>query len=583
MNEQLQNKRHTLAHLLAAAVVEQYPHAKLTLGPAIDTGFYYDIDFSDGGSPKEEDLKSIQKGMKKLINKWTEFTHEEVSADEARKHFAGNEFKLELIDEIASKGEAITLYTCGDFTDLCRGGHVENPKTDIAMDAFKLDKIAGAYWRGDEKNPMLTRVYGIAFDTKEELATYETQLAEAKKRDHRKIGKELDLFTFSELVGPGLPLFTPKGTMMRDLVVDKIMHIQAKYGYQKVTIPHITKSDLYKTSGHWEKFGDELFKVKGQSDAEFVMKPMNCPHHTQIFASKPRTYKELPIRYTETTMVYRDEQAGELIGLGRVRSITQDDGHAFCTFDQIDQEVEAIVQVIKAFYKTLGMYEEGKFWVSLSVSDPSDPDKYLGDPEKWKQAESMLEDVAKRLELPYKRVEGEAAFYGPKLDFMFYDAIGRERQLATAQLDFVMPERFGLEYVDNEGNKQTPVMIHRAIAGSLERFMAIMIEHFAGNFPLWLSPEQIAVIPVAEAHNEYAQGVHEQLVAAGFRSQIDTDNDSMGKKVRTAKKAKLPYFLIIGDTDIANNTVTVESRDTGESVAMNVTDLLAKLADESNV
>ena len=583
MSHTLEHKRHTLAHLLAAAVVEQYPHAKLTLGPAIDTGFYYDIDFSAGETPGEEDLKSIQKGMKKLINKWTKFSHAEVTADEARAQFADNQFKLELIDEIEAKGETITLYTVGDFTDLCRGGHVDNPKADIAMDAFKLDKIAGAYWRGDEKNPMLTRIYGIAFDTKEELVAYETQLAEAKKRDHRKIGKELDLFTFSELVGPGLPLFTPKGTMMRDLVVDKIMQIQAKYGYQKVTIPHITKSDLYKTSGHWEKFGDELFKVKGQSDAEFVMKPMNCPHHTQIFASKPRTYKELPIRYAETTMVYRDEQAGELIGLGRVRSITQDDGHAFCTFDQIDQEVEAIVQVIKAFYKTLGMYEEGKFWVSLSVSDPSNPDGYLGDPEKWGQAESMLEDVAKRLELPYKRVEDEAAFYGPKLDFMFYDAIGRERQLATAQLDFVMPERFGLEYVDNEGNKQTPVMIHRAIAGSLERFMAIMIEHFAGNFPLWLSPEQIAVIPVAEAHNEYAQGVHEQLVAAGFRSQIDTDNDSMGKKVRTAKKAKLPYFLIIGDTDIANNTVTVESRDTGESIAMSVADLLAKLADEANV
>jgi threonyl-tRNA synthetase len=583
MNQNLEYKRHTLAHLLAAAVVEQYPHAKLTLGPAIDTGFYYDIDFSDGEAPGEDDLKAIQKGMKKLINKWTEWSHAEVSAAEAREKFAGNQFKLELIDEIDGKGEKITLYTCGDFTDLCRGGHVENPKADIAMDAFKLDKIAGAYWRGDEKNPMLTRIYGIAFDTKDELLAYETQLAEAKKRDHRKIGKELDLFTFSELVGPGLPLFTPKGTMMRDLVVDKIMQIQAKYGYQKVTIPHITKSDLYKTSGHWEKFGDELFKVKGQSDAEFVMKPMNCPHHTQIFASKPRTYKELPIRYAETTMVYRDEQAGELIGLGRVRSITQDDGHAFCTFDQIDQEVEAIVQVIKSFYGTLGMYEEGKFWVSLSVSDPSNRDQYLGDPEKWKQAESMLEDVAKRLELPYKRVEGEAAFYGPKLDFMFFDAIGRERQLATAQLDFVMPERFGLEYVDNEGNKQTPVMIHRAIAGSLERFMAIMIEHFAGNFPLWLSPEQIAVIPVAEAHNEYAQDVHDQLVTAGFRSQINTDNDSMGKKVRNAKQGKLPYFLIIGDTDIANKTVTVESRDTGESVAMTTDDLLVKLADEANV
>ncbi len=583
MNEHLEHKRHTLAHLLAAAVVEQYPHAKLTLGPAIDNGFYYDIDFSAGESPKEEDLKSIQKGMKKLVNKWTEFTHEEVSASVARERFAGNEFKLELIDEIESKGETITLYTCGDFTDLCRGGHVENPKEEITMDAFKLDKIAGAYWRGDEKNPMLTRIYGLAFDTKEELAAYEEQMRQAKERDHRKIGKELDLFTFSELVGAGLPLFTPKGTLMRDLVVDKIMQIQAKYGYQKVTIPHITKSDLYKKSGHWEKFGDELFKVKGKSDAEFVMKPMNCPHHTQIFDSRPRSYKELPIRYAETTMVYRDEQAGELIGLGRVRSITQDDGHAFCTFDQIDQEVEAIVNVIKEFYQTLGMYEEGKFWVSLSVSDPTDPEGYLGDRAGWEKAEAMLEDVAKRLELPYKRVEGEAAFYGPKLDFMFYDAIGRERQLATAQLDFVMPGRFGLEYVDHEGNKQTPVMIHRAIAGSLERFMAIMIEHFAGNFPLWLSPGQVAVIPVAEAHNEYAQGVHDKLEAAGFRSEIDTSNDSMGKKVRNAKKDRLPYFVIIGDKDIEANTVTVESRDTGESVAMSIEDFLMKLTEETNV
>ena len=583
MNEQLQNKRHTLAHLLAAAVLEQYPHAKATLGPAIDSGFYYDFDFSAGEAPGEDDLKSIQKGMKKQVNKWTEWSTEEVTADEARSRFEGNQFKLELVDEIEKRGETITLYTCGEFTDLCRGGHVENPSKDIAMDAFKLDKIAGAYWRGDEKNPMLTRIYGVAFDTKEDLQAYEEQMREAKARDHRKLGKELDLFTFSELVGAGLPLFTPKGTLMRDLIVDKIMQIQAKYGYQKVTIPHITKSDLYKQSGHWEKFGDELFKVKGQSDAEFVMKPMNCPHHTQIFDSRPRSYKELPIRYAETTMVYRDEQAGELIGLGRVRSITQDDGHAFCTFDQIDQEVEAIVQVIKEFYQALGMYEEGKFWVSLSVSDPAEPEKYLGDKAKWTQAEDMLEHVAKRLELPYKRVEGEAAFYGPKLDFMFYDAIGRERQLATAQLDFVMPDRFGLEYVDNEGNKQTPVMIHRAIAGSLERFMAIMIEHFSGNFPLWLSPEQIAVIPVAEVHNEYAQNVHDQLMAAGFRSSIDTSNDSMGKKVRAAKKERLPYFLIIGDTDIEANTVTVESRDTGESEAMTIEALLEKLKTEAAV
>lgn len=583
MNQSLEHKRHTLAHLLAAAVIQKYPSAKLTLGPAIETGFYYDIDFAGDEAPGDADLKALQKDMKKLINKWTEFTHEEVSADAAREVFAGNEFKLELINEIEARGEKITLYTCGGFTDLCRGGHSANPKEEIAMDAFKLDKIAGAYWRGDEKNPMLTRIYGLAFNTKEELGAYEKQLEEAKARDHRKLGKELELFTFSELVGPGLPLFTPNGTLMRDLIVEKIMKIQAKYGYRKVTIPHITKSDLYKKSGHWDKFGDELFKVKGQSDAEFVMKPMNCPHHTQIFDSSPRSYKELPIRYAETTMVYRDEQAGELIGLGRVRSITQDDGHVFCTVDQIDQEVENIVKVIKEFYQSLGMYEEGKFWVSLSVSDPADPDSYLGDKANWIKAETMLEDVAKRLELPYKRVEGEAAFYGPKLDFMFMDAIGRERQLATAQLDFVMPERFELSYTDNEGKKQTPVMIHRAIAGSLERFMAIMIEHFAGNFPLWLCPTQAAIIPVAEAHNEYAEAVAELLRQQDFRIDIDVSNESMGKKIRSAKKMRLPYFIVIGDKEVETKTVTLESRDTGESISMSVADLVDKLHTENDV
>lgn len=583
MNESLTNKRHTLAHLLAAAVLEKYPHAKLTLGPAIENGFYYDIDFSLGDAPNDTDLKELQKAMKKLLNKWTEFTHEKVSAEKARTVFAGNQFKLELIDEIEKKGEPITLYTCGGFTDLCRGGHCEHPKEELNPDAFKLEKIAGAYWRGDEKNPMLTRIYGLAFETKEELEAYEKQVEEAKTRDHRKLGKELDLFTFSELVGPGLPLFTPNGTLMRDLIVEKIMKIQSQYGYVKVTIPHITKSDLYKTSGHWDKFKDELFHVKGQSDTEFVMKPMNCPHHTQIYDARPRSYKELPLRFAETTMVYRDEQAGELIGLGRVRSITQDDGHVFCTVDQIDQEVENIVNVIKQFYTSLGMFAEGKFWVSLSVSDPKEPEKYLGDKENWKKAENMLEAVAKRLELPYKRVEGEAAFYGPKLDFMFKDAIGRERQLATAQLDFVMPSRFGLAYTDNEGKKQTPVMIHRAIAGSLERFMAIMIEHFAGNFPLWLCPTQIAIIPVSEAHASYAQTVANELRAAGFRVLLDTNNESMGKKIRQAKQQKLPYFIVIGDKEVESVSATIESRDTGISEVLTVKEVIAKLAAEQNI
>ncbi len=583
MEKSLEQKRHTFAHLLAAAVIEKYPYAKLTLGPAIDTGFYYDIDFSQGKAPGDDDLKGLQKQMKKLINKWDKFTHKEVTADKAREVFAGNEFKLELINEIETKGEIITLYTCGGFTDLCHGGHSENPKVELAMDAFKLDKIAGAYWRGDERNPMLTRIYGLAFESKEDLTAYETQMREAKARDHRKIGKELDLFTFSELVGPGLPLFTPNGTLMRDLIIEKIMKIQAKYGYKKVTIPHITKSDLYKTSGHWEKFGDELFKVKGQSNVEFVMKPMNCPHHTQIFDSKPRSYKDLPIRYAESTMVYRDEQAGELLGLSRVRSITQDDGHVFCTVEQIDQEVENIVKVIQEFYQSLNMYKNGDFWVSLSVSDPSKPKEYLGNKDAWKKAEDILENVAKRLNLPYKRVEGEAAFYGPKLDFMFKDAIGRERQLATAQLDFVMPERFSLSYTDNEGNKKTPVMIHRAVAGSLERFMAIIIEHFAGNFPLWLCPTQIAVIPVAEVHNKYAEEVAMSLSENSFRTDIDTSNESMGKKIRNAKKMRLPYFVVIGDKEIETKTVTLESRDTGESVNIALTELIEKLSAEENV
>ncbi len=584
MTDKLEYKRHTLAHLLAAAVLTDYPAAKLTLGPAIDNGFYYDIDFAGGEAPGDDDLKKIQKNMCKMLGQWTSFEHREVTADEAREIFKDNPYKLELINEIVDKGETITLYTAGsgtktEFTDLCRGGHSENPAEEISADSFKLDKIAGAYWRGDENNPMLTRIYGLAFETKEELDAYEAQIEEAKKRDHRKLGKELDLFTFSELVGPGLPLFTPKGTLLRDLIVEKIMGIQAKYGYTKVTIPHITKSDLYKTSGHWDKFKDELFHVTGKSDTEFVMKPMNCPHHTQIFDSRPRSYKELPIRYAETTMVYRDEQQGELIGLGRVRSITQDDGHVFCTKEQIEQEVTNIVYVIREFYQSLDMFNEGEFWVSLSVRDSKEPEKYLGDASVWDLAENTLENIAKELKLPYQRVEGEAAFYGPKLDFMFKDALGRERQLATAQLDFVMPTRFGLEYTDNEGKKQTPVMIHRAIAGSLERFMAIMIEHFAGAFPLWLSPTQVAIIPVNEAHKEYAGEAAKALEEAGFRINFDASSESLGKKIRVAKQEKTPYFIVIGDKEVTNKTVTLESRN-GDKSEIGVSELINKLKEE---
>ncbi len=527
----------------------------------------------------DADLPKIEKTMKKLLSEWKEFTHKEVSVDEAREIFVKNPYKLELIEEIAEKGEKITLYTCGRFTDLCRGGHSGNPAEEIDAESFKLDKIAGAYWRGDEKNKMLTRIYGLAFENKGELDAHMEMLAQAKERDHRKLGKELDLFTFSDLVGPGLPLFTPKGTILRDLIVDKIQGIQKRFGYQKVTIPHITKKELYETSGHWTKFSDELFKVKGMSNAEFVMKPMNCPHHTQIYASKPRSYKDLPLRYMETGVVYRDEQAGELLGLARVRAISQDDGHLFVRPDQIEEEITNIVSIIKEFYTSLGMWKEGGFWVSLSVRDPKTPEKYLGEPELWDESENILENIAKKNNLPYKRVEGEAAFYGPKLDFMFFDALGRERQLGTAQLDFNMPRRFGLEYTDKDGLKKTPAMIHRAVAGSLERFLAIAIEHFNGQFPFWLSPIQVALVPIKDNHETFAREVHEKMTENGIRAELMTAG--LGKSVREAKSQKIPYTMVIGDKEIESNKFKLEGVE--EVADVSIEDILEKFSNLNKI
>lgn len=575
MSPELANKRHTLAHLLAAAVLEKYPHAKLTLGPAIDNGFYYDIDFSNDEAPGDADLKDLQKSMKKLLNKWTEFTHEEVSAERAREVFAGNQFKLELISEIEAKGEPITLYTCGGFTDLCRGGHCEHPNKEINADAFKLDKVAGAYWRGDEKNPMLTRIYGLAFETREELEAYEKQVEEAQKRDHRKLGKELGLFTISPLVGAGLPLLKPKGMIIRQEIENYLWELHKDKGYSRVWTPHITNISLYETSGHAEKFGEELFRVKG-GDEDFALKPMNCPHHMQIFSDDQFSYRDMPVRYFEPATVYRYEKSGQLSGLTRVRAITQDDGHLFCRVSQITEEVSTIVGIIREFYGTMGLLNE--YWVSLSVRGGDN--MYLGSDEVWEEAENALETAAKQNDLRYKRIEGEAAFYGPKLDFMFKDAIGREWQLATIQCDFNLPERFNLSFTNEKGEKERPVVIHRAISGSLERFMGVMIEHFAGNFPLWLSPIQIAIIPVAEAHAIYATEVAATLRAANFRIDLDISNDSMGKKIRNAKMNKLPYFIVIGDKEVESKEVTLESRDTGSSMSISVDRLIAILSEE---
>jgi len=580
MSEKLQYVRHTLAHLLAASVLQKYPHAKLTLGPAIDTGFYYDIDFAGGETPGDADLKDLQKGMKKLINKWTEWSHEEVSAVVARERFAGNQYKLELIDEIEAKGESITLYTCGGFTDLCRGGHCEHPNKEINTDAFKLDKIAGAYWRGDEKNPMVTRIYGLAFETEEELAAHEHRIEEAKKRDHRKLAKEQGLLVFSDLVGPGMPMWTPKGNVIRNAVIDYSRQLNKKLGFGEVHTPNVNKAELFKCSGHYDQYKDDMLSVSSQYvKDEMFLKPMNCPQHTQIYDSQPHSYKELPIRYADFATLYRDERPGELSGLTRLRAFAQDDGHIFCREAQVTDELIKVLDVIK---EALARYGVG-YWVRLSLHDPNNREKYLGDDAAWERSETELREIITKAGVPFKEVAGEAAFYGPKLDIIAVDALGREWQISTIQVDRVQPERFDLTCINEKGEKERVVMIHRALIGSPDRFIGILIEHYAGNFPLWLAPSQVAVIPVAEAHNAYATEVFAELEAKGFRVEIDTSNESMGKKIRTAKQAKLPYFIVIGDKEVESKTVTLESRDTGTSDIISLDALIVKLTTERSV
>ncbi|MDE2026015.1 MAG: threonine--tRNA ligase [Patescibacteria group bacterium] len=556
-NEQkikLEHLRHSAAHLFAAAVLEIWPTTKITIGPAIENGFYYDLDLPEEVQLSDRDFPRIENKMRELVKSWNSFTHREVSEQEAREVYKDNPYKLELIDEIVKRGEKITLYKAGTFEDLCRGGHENNPSEELKH--FKLMKLAGAYWRGDEKNKMLTRIYGTAFFSKEDLEEYLHMLEEAEKRDHRKIGKELDLFVFSDLIGAGLPLFTPKGTILRDKLFEFSESLQRKYGYQKVWIPHITKNDLYKKSGHWDKFGDELFLVKSQeTEDQFVMKPMNCPHHIQIYASKPRSYKELPIRYMETTTQYRDEKKGEMLGLSRVRSITIDDAHLFVRPDQVEQEFENIMSMIKEMYGTLDM----KFKARLSFRN--DDDKFLGDKVDWVKAQETIEAIAKKLELDYFVAEGEAAFYGPKIDIMVYDALGREWQCATEQLDFVQPMRFGLTYTDTDGKEKMPFMIHKALLGSIERFLSVYIEHTMGKFPVWLAPVQVALLPIADRHNEYAQKVQKQLEGKGIRVVLDDNPERLQAKIRTHTLQRVPLLGIIGDKEIAQEALSLRTRE----------------------
>jgi threonyl-tRNA synthetase len=572
----IEHKRHTLAHLLASAVLELYPNTKNTIGPAVDDGFYYDFEFPADIKISDKELMAIEKKMKSHLKSWTKFTHNEVSEQEAKEYFKDNPYKIELIDEIIKKGEKITLYTCGNFTDLCRGGHCDNPAHEIPDDSFKLSRVAGAYWRGNEENKMLTRIYGLAFNTKLELDDYETMRVEAEKRDHKKLGKELKLFTISPLIGAGLPLMQPKGMIIRDEIQNYLWELHRRKGYSKVWTPHIAKETLYVASGHAAKFGDELFKVQG-GDEKFILKPMNCPHHMQIFADNQFSYRDMPVRYFEPATVYRDEKSGQLAGLTRVRSITQDDGHLFCRVSQINDEVGTIVHIIKTFYTTIGLMNN--YWVRLSIRG-DDKSKYLGSDEVWQQAESALESSAKENDLPYRIGKGEAAFYGPKLDFMFKDSIGREWQLATIQCDFNLPERFDLSFTNEKGEKERPVVIHRAISGSLERFLGILIEHFAGKFPLWLSPVQARIIPIADNHHEIALKVFEKMRNSDIRVEIDLSKDGFGKKIRNAKVEHVPYFIIIGDKDIEAKKVTLESRDAGQIGQLSEDEVIERIVRE---
>jgi len=539
---------------MAAAILDLWPKAKPTLGPAIEDGFYYDFDFGEL-KVTEADFPKIEAKMHETVKSWSGFEKKVVSKEEAFKAFEGNEYKRELIEEIDGKGEEITLYKSGDFSDLCRGGHVDKPSEELKH--FKLLSVAGAYWRGNEKNKMLTRIYGTVFPTKKELDDYLLMQEEARKRDHRKLGKELDLFTFSELVGAGLPLYTPKGALLRRLINEYVESVQAKQGYTQVWTPQMAKADLFKTSGHYDKYKDSMFRVvSNYSDEEFFLKPMNCPQHTQIYASRSRSYRDLPIRLTDFAMLYRDEKPGELSGLARVRAFSQDDCHIFCREDQVDAEVDMALSMTKEIMKTFGL----TYKYRLSTRDPEHPEKYIGDPKIWDKTEKWAEEIMKRNKIEYFDGPGEAAFYAPKMDLIAKDSLGREWQLSTVQIDYFLPERFNLTYINSDGKEKRPVMLHRAIVGSPERFLMVLIEHFGGAFPTWLAPVQVKVLPITEKHIEYSKTVLATLKEAGIRAELDERNERLQAKIRDAQNEKVSYMLIIGDKEVETKTVTERAR-----------------------
>jgi threonyl-tRNA synthetase len=600
--DNLHAMRHSLAHIMASAIQHLWPDVKLGVGPVVENGFYYDVDLG-GEQLSQDDFGRIEAEMQQIIKAAEPFERLEMPVAEAvawaKKY--NQPYKEELLNDLQREGttvakdldsaelglassgdskvENVSFYRNGDFTDLCRGPHVEATNK---VGAFKLMRVAGAYWRGKEGNPQMQRVYGVAFATPKELRQYLDMLEEAKKRDHRKLGQELDLFVFSDMVGSGLPMFTPRGTVLREQMELFSNELRLRSGYEKVWVPHITKKELYEASGHWAKFGDELFLVKSQETSdELVMKPMNCPHHTRIYASRPRSYRDLPIRYLETATVYRDEKTGELGGLNRVRSITQDDSHAFVRHDQIEMQINDVLMAANDLYSTIEM----PLRVRLSYRDESDA--YLGDKKLWESAQKQLKAAVVANKLDYFEQEGEAAFYGPKIDFMATDAIGREHQVATVQLDFVMPERFGLEYAAEDGTQARPVMVHCALLGSIERFLSVYIEHTAGKFPVWNAPEQVRVISVNQenATVAFADTVLQQAKALGLRVTVDNSNESVGKKIRAAELGKVPYTVVLGEKEIAGGDLIPRIRKdlavSEEAKSYSVTEFLKTVANEA--
>ena len=555
---------HSSAHLMAEALQAIYPNIKFGIGPAIENGFYYDVDPGEGVAIQEKDLVEIEKKMLELARKNEEYCRIDVSKQEALNHFSSlNEtYKVELINDL--EDGTITYYRQGDFTDLCRGPHLPNTSY---IKAIKLTSVAGAYWRGNEHNKMLTRIYGITFPKQKMLDEWLVLMEEAKQRDHRKIGKEMELFMFSQAVGSGLPMWLPKGAMLRDRLEAFLRKVQKKYGYEQVITPHIGNVNLYKTSGHFQKYGKDSFQVitTPQEGEEFMLKPMNCPHHCEMYKFKPRSYKDLPVRFAEFGTVYRYEQSGELHGLTRVRGFTQDDAHLFCTPDQLKEEFKKVIDIIFTIFKALSFEN---FTAQVSLRDPNNKEKYIGTYENWEKAESAIIEAAAEKGLKTTVELGEAAFYGPKLDFMVKDAIGRKWQLGTIQVDYNLPERFELEYTGADNQKHRPVMIHRAPFGSMERFVAVLIEHTGGKFPLWLTPDQVVVLPISEKYNDYAQKVVNFLNNSDIRTVLDDRNEKIGRKIRDNELKKIPYMLIVGEQEMNENKVSVRRQGEGDKGSM---------------